>query len=138
MGVAGGDVYHPEVLAAHSVFDHIFAPNVAKANHRLSFHHEELLGLGVMVVVAARDARLGARDEIAAQRSRDLTNSARAAAGIAALGQIVGEIIRLQVGKIGAVELAGERVAEVRHQQRLATSPETTGSTPPTAPASPR
>ncbi len=57
------DVEHDEISPAHPVLDHRATTDVAKADHRLPLQHQKLLALGVVVVVAAGDARSRTRHE---------------------------------------------------------------------------
>ena len=61
MGIAGWNIDHAEFSAGDRVFDDITAQDMAKPDHSIPFEDDKFLHLGVVVVVAARDARSGAR-----------------------------------------------------------------------------
>ena len=52
MRIAGGDVDDLEFVAADGVFDHVVATDLSKADDATATDNEELLGLGVVPVVA--------------------------------------------------------------------------------------
>ena len=63
VGVARRDVQDLEILASHGILDDLTALDVSKANHGFTLQDQELLSFRVVVMVAAGDPRLRARDE---------------------------------------------------------------------------
>ena len=79
----------------------------AKPDEPFAGHDEELLGLHVVVMVAAGDAGPRARDKDLPEPRR-LDELGQAAAGVALDVQSVLRLRRLDVGEIGRVELLVE------------------------------
>ena len=100
------------------VLDHLVREDLPEADDPLAFHHQKLLVLGVVPVVALDDA--GVRDVHADLPTlRRAQKLGKAAAGVAVHVQVVGKFVRRQVGQIGGVELflkAARR--QLRHGQR--------------------
>jgi hypothetical protein len=63
VGVARGNVHHANLPIVDRVFHHLAPQDGAEANDGLTLDDAELLDLGVVIMIAARDARLGGRDK---------------------------------------------------------------------------
>lgn len=118
MGEAGRDFDDAVVLPAYSVFEDFAPVDLAEADQSLARDDHELLGLGVVIVVAAGDTRFGAGDEdLAEVGGFDEFGQVAAVIGFD-LGSVLPTLGR-EVGEVGGVELAIEGDAEVGDLERV-------------------
>ena len=107
--------------------------DVAEAEARLALDDQELLGLGVVIVPAARDARVrGEVGELAAVGR--LQHLDEHAARVAVPRHGVGERFRRQIADVGGVQRADQAGADPLGHQRLAAVRESRGSCRATSP----
>ena len=100
--------------------------DVAKADDRLAFHHQELLGLGVVVVVPAGDPRRRSGYEDLS-KSWLLQHLREGAPIVDRSAESVEEVGVRQIRQVGGVETPGERISEVRSYQGVSSARERTG-----------
>ena len=118
MRVAGRNINDPVIRAPDRVLFYRLALDVAHADQGFTLDHEELLALGVMIVVAARDSGLRPGNENLPEMS--LLDELRQATTLVGLDlKIVLTLRRRHVGKIGRVQRAIEPVGKVRGRQGL-------------------
>jgi len=63
MGIPGGNVHHLDRPVVHGVLEDPVGIDLPEADHPFPLDDAELLHLGVVIVIAARDTGDGFRDE---------------------------------------------------------------------------
>ena len=111
--VSWRDIDYAELAAGNRVFDYIPAQDMAKPDHRIPFQDDKLFHLGIMIMVAPRDSRPGARYKNLSDVGR-FHQLSQFTPEIDPLGQCISEGIRWKIGNIGRIEGADKRVAHVR------------------------
>ena len=114
MRVAGGDVHHLQLLAAHVVFDDLIAVDAAEADDTRATHHQELLVLAVVPVLTFHDVGL-AHIHAHLTAVRAAQHLGKAATGIHVHFQRVAELILRQVAQVGGVQSLGKGIPHVRN-----------------------
>lgn len=118
MGEAGRDFDDPVAFAADGVFEDFGAVDLAEADEPFARDDYELLRLGVVIVVAAGDARFGAGDEdLAEMGGFDEFGEVTSVVG-SDLGAVLPACGR-HVREVGGIELAIEGNGEVGDLQRF-------------------
>src|SRR5579872_2610609 len=117
MGKAGRNVDHLVGVPAYEILFHWTTFNRSHPHHTLSFHDEEFLCLGVVIVVSSRHSRLGSRyEDLSEVLLLDEFRQATASVGLDI--QIVGPRRCWNVREISRIECPVEPIPEVRRNQR--------------------
>ena len=113
MGVTGRDVHNPDLAVGHRIFDDLRVENVAETDDALPLDHTEFFDLGVVIMIAAGDARPGAGDENLPGLGR-FDQLEQPAASIRLELHGIGQIVNVIKGHVGGIKAFDQRVGKIR------------------------
>ena len=111
MGPAGDRLDNPGLAALRLQMEGFAADDVAEAKAGTASQDQEFFSLGMVIVLAARNAGHGGKIAELAAVGR-LQHLHEEAAGISVARHLIGELLRLKIAEIGGVQGAGQACAD--------------------------
>ena len=113
MSVPGRDIHDADLAVGHRIFNDLLVENMAETDDAFPLDHTEYFDLGVVIMIAAGDARPGAGDENLPGMGRfDQLEQPAAIIRLEIHG--VSQILDVIKGHVGGIKAFDQRVGKIR------------------------